>query len=91
MRTVGAHGALAPCAGFLSCLVLAAGLTLPAQDALAKSGKSARTGSAFAIQKESASPTRSGRSHCGERSYSVSVGNPAFKDRLALWSGPCRW
>jgi len=31
----------------------------------------------------------SGKSHCGQRSYSVSVGNPAFRNRLALWPRPC--
>jgi hypothetical protein len=32
-----------------------------------------------------------GRQHCGQRAFSVSVGNPAFKDRLDLWPLPCRW
>lgn len=40
----------------------------------------------------SAAKTKSGnRQHCGLRGFSVSVGNPAFKDRLAAWPGPCRW
>jgi hypothetical protein len=33
----------------------------------------------------------SDRSHCGQRSFSISVGNPAFKDRVALWPAPCGW
>src|SRR4026209_203926 len=31
------------------------------------------------------------RQHCGQRAFSVSVGNPAFKDRLDSWPLPCRW
>jgi hypothetical protein len=27
---------------------------------------------------------------CVERSFSVSVGNPAYPNRLAMWPGPCR-
>ena len=27
--------------------------------------------------------------HCGQRAYSISVGNPAFPDRFAHW--PNRW
>jgi hypothetical protein len=30
-----------------------------------------------------------GSQHCGQQSYSVSVGNPAFKHRLARWPAPC--
>jgi hypothetical protein len=28
---------------------------------------------------------------CVERSFSISVGNPAYKNRLAVWPAPCRW
>ena len=30
-------------------------------------------------------------SHCGQRSFSVSVGNPAFPDRALWWPRPCGW
>jgi hypothetical protein len=30
------------------------------------------------------------RNDCVDRSFSVSVGNPAFPNRLAIWPGPCR-
>jgi hypothetical protein len=30
-------------------------------------------------------------SHCGQRSFSVSVGNPAFPDRAVWWPRPCGW
>jgi hypothetical protein len=26
---------------------------------------------------------------CVERSFSISVGNPAYKNRLAIWPAPC--
>jgi len=29
--------------------------------------------------------------HCGQRSFSVSVGNPAFKNRVTDWPAPCDW
>ena len=32
-----------------------------------------------------------GRQYCGQRAFSVSVANPAFKDRMDLWPLPCRW
>ena len=31
------------------------------------------------------------RSHCGQRSFSISVGNPAFSGRIAQWPRPCGW
>ena len=30
-------------------------------------------------------------SHCGQRTFSVSVGNPAFPDRVIWWPRPCGW
>jgi hypothetical protein len=30
-------------------------------------------------------------SHCGQRSFSVSVGNPAFPGRAIWWPWPCGW
>ena len=30
-------------------------------------------------------------SHCGQRSFSVSVGNPAFPERMIWWPRPCGW
>ena len=27
--------------------------------------------------------------HCGQRSFSISVGNPAFKNDIAYWPSPC--
>ncbi|MGH9552063.1 MAG: hypothetical protein ACRD3W_21935, partial [Terriglobales bacterium] len=30
-------------------------------------------------------------SHCGQRSFSVSVGNPAFPERMLWWPRPCGW
>jgi hypothetical protein len=27
---------------------------------------------------------------CVERSFSISVGNPAYPNRLAIWPAPCR-
>jgi hypothetical protein len=30
------------------------------------------------------------RDKCVERSFSVSVGNPAYPNRLAVWPAPCR-
>jgi hypothetical protein len=35
--------------------------------------------------------TKADRAHCGQRAYSVSVGNPAFPDRATQWSRPCGW
>jgi hypothetical protein len=32
-----------------------------------------------------------GRTHCGQRSFSVSVGNPAFEYRVTDWPAPCDW
>ena len=29
------------------------------------------------------------RKHCGQRSFSISVGNPAFKNDIAYWPSPC--
>lgn len=31
------------------------------------------------------------KQHCGQRAYSVSVGNPAFPDRATQWPRPCGW
>jgi len=28
---------------------------------------------------------------CVERSFSISVGNPAYRNRLSIWPAPCRW
>jgi hypothetical protein len=36
-------------------------------------------------------PSDEDRQHCGQRSFSVSVGNPAFRNRLVNWPGPCGW
>jgi hypothetical protein len=30
-------------------------------------------------------------SHCGQRSFSVTVGNPAFPERMIWWPRPCGW
>ena len=27
--------------------------------------------------------------HCGQRSFSISVGNPAFKNDMVYWPSPC--
>ena len=35
--------------------------------------------------------TKADKSHCGQRAYSVSVGNPAFPDRATQWPRPCGW
>jgi hypothetical protein len=41
--------------------------------------------------RHSANGNGEGRQHCGQRSFSISVGNPAFTDRVALWPRPCGW
>jgi hypothetical protein len=29
------------------------------------------------------------QNHCGQRSFSISVGNPAFKNDIVYWPAPC--
>lgn len=44
------------------------------------------------LKRTSAPKARSGnRQHCGQRSFSVSVDNPAFNNRVAAWPGSCGW
>lgn len=67
-------------------MIAAAGLALVAEPAFAK--KAARFAKPLPIGWYRLSSEI--RNDCVDRSFSVSVGNPAFPDRLAVWPGPCR-
>jgi hypothetical protein len=70
-----------------ACLIAVLGLVLVAEPALAKKARLYRapppTGGWYRL---------SGNVEvlCVERSFSVSVGNPAYPNRAAYWPAPCR-
>jgi hypothetical protein len=72
-------------AGVIAVLIAASALALVSEPALAKKAPS--------LPKQPPSWYRlSGdvEVRCVERSFSVSVGNPAYPNRLAFWPTPCR-
>jgi hypothetical protein len=64
----------------LGVLIAAAGLATLSQSALAKKTPT------HASWYRSSDDVR-----CVERSFSISVGNPAYRNRWAIWPAPCRW
>jgi len=64
-------------------VTLIAGLAVLADTALAKRAQQIR-------ERQTAAWYYPGYNvRCVERSFSVSVGNPAYKNRLAYWPAPC--
>ncbi|MGH6736833.1 MAG: hypothetical protein ACRECX_12280 [Methyloceanibacter sp.] len=78
-----------PAFGTLALALTLAVAALPAAAKPKQAERKAEMAQATAVSEAQAAKT--GRKHCGQRAYSVSVGNPAFKDRLALWPAPCGW
>jgi hypothetical protein len=68
-------------AGFFASLIAAAALIMAADPALARRHKQPAIGW-YRLSGDV-------EVRCVERSFSVSVGNPAFH-RLAIWPAPCR-
>jgi hypothetical protein len=70
--------------GFGASLVAASALVLLAEPVLAK-----------AVPDPTQAPkvwyrlSGNAQKHCGQRSFSISVGNPAFKNGIAYWPSPC--
>jgi hypothetical protein len=75
------HGAI------ILTVVLIAVWALPAKSAERRQ----MTQSNKIASRRSANGNGEDRQHCGQRSFSISVGNPAFTDRVALWPRPCGW
>jgi hypothetical protein len=69
----------------LGVLIAAAALATLSQSALAKKTPAVRKPT-HASWYRSSDDVR-----CVERSFSISVGNPAYRTRLAIWPAPCRW
>jgi len=66
-------------------VTLVAGSAILADTAVAKRAQQVRERPAVAWHH------RDYNVRCVERSFSVSVGNPAYKHRLAYWPAPCSW
>jgi len=71
-------------AGLFASLIAAASLVMAADLALARKSRPQRQPAIGWYRLSGDVEVR-----CVERSYSVSVGNPAFH-RVAIWPGPCR-
>jgi hypothetical protein len=70
--------------GFAAGLIAVAALANPAEPALAKRAAHIRKPPPSLSDRFGAIGT-----DCVERSASVSVGNPAYRNRLATWPAPC--
>jgi hypothetical protein len=75
---------IVPMIGFGASLVAASALIALAQPALAKA-------SPDSTQAPKSWYRLGGNveKHCGQRSFSISVGNPAFKNDIVYWPSPC--
>jgi hypothetical protein len=73
-----------PMIGFGASLVAASALIALAQPTLAKASLD-RT----RVPKGWYRLGGNAQNHCGQRSFSISVGNPAFKNDIVYWPDPC--
>jgi hypothetical protein len=73
--------------GLAVALIAGSGLVAVAEPVLVKRMAQAHKG----VTKDRYRLSDGDRIYCGQRSFSISVGNPAFKDRVALWPAPCGW
>jgi hypothetical protein len=73
--------------GFVAALIAASALVTLAEPAPTKRTTQAHKEPSNGWHRWSAY----GQTHCGQRSFSVSVGNPAFRNRIADWPCPCGW
>jgi hypothetical protein len=88
--TAAAHGL--GTVALIACLALASSSAVAGKKARGNSIVVFNAGPAVLAFGGAKTPvTKDDRSHCGQRAYSVSVGNPAFPDRAAQWPRPCGW
>jgi hypothetical protein len=72
-------------AGFAAALLSASALAILAEPALAKKAPQVRKQPPIVGYRLSGDV----RDACVQRSFSISVGNPAYPNRLAAWPAPC--
>ncbi len=72
--------------GLVAALIAATVSTILSEPVLAKKASAVREQPPIFYRSSLINDVR-----CVERSFSISVGNPAYTNRLFIWPAPCRW